>query len=49
MEDDQKREYELALLIDDQSAEAAIDQFLAKLPDGAEIEISKKEVKGQKT
>ncbi len=43
MEDDQKREYELALLIDDQSAEAVIDQFLAKLPDGAEIEISKKE------
>ena len=43
MEDDQKREYELALLIDDQSAEAAIDQFLAKLPDGAKIEISKKE------
>ena len=43
MEDDQKREYELALLIDDQSAEAVIDQFLAKLPEGAKIEISKKE------
>ncbi len=43
MGEDQKREYELALLIDDQSAEAAIDQFLAKLPDGAEFEITKKE------